>query len=456
MVLKRKRNLKIDSNSVYSVFLLKDLDPDELEDYIENRDTGMEADEEKEIHLQNIIKGSESSIPLPVIEEIDNISRKYYKKIELNKEIEWKEDCKNKYIQTNEDQMIVEFKKEKSKSGIIDQRELNTVDDSKLFKGHSDPDDIKSIKSSSEIGDTLQTDLRDRKHHSEEFKSQIDENVTSSMPGLNSNGEMSFLSIVENSPNSVTQGEDLNNFIPTVNKEIENNLEPNNHLIDTNGSDNSTHNHLKPDTASHNKMYNFHTPKPSKEQNFIPPNFNLSSALAIAGENKSFMSGKCEELIAFCLRRVIIRYEKAGFETYTCFRDRIFHPTFKSRRNEALMIEKINRMGVEFSTLKQLSAFYKEKAINELQIMKQTVKIVQKVANLKLNKKQKKSVSKMLFEGLSRSTHAKSRLNLHSIMNDRDKIQNLRSFKTAADLFVDIKYYDVLMNLVKYKNPEDE
>ena len=81
MVLKRKRNLKIDSNTVYSVFLLKDLDPDELEDYIENRDTGMEADEEKEIHLQNIIKGSENSIPLPVISKINNISRTFYKKL---------------------------------------------------------------------------------------------------------------------------------------------------------------------------------------------------------------------------------------------------------------------------------------------------------------------------------------------------------------------------------------
>jgi hypothetical protein len=300
MVLKRKRNLKVDVTSIYSVFLLKDLDPDELEDYTENRDTGMEADEEKEIHLQNIIKGNEQSIPLPVIREINNRSRECYKKIEQEKrKIRWEKDCSN-------------------------------------------------------------------------------ETIASSNLTINS--------IANN--NTITQ---------------------------------------------------------SPSSNFNPN----PVLLKIAGDNKNILTGKSDQLINYYLRRVLIRYEKQGYETYTCFRDRIFHPTFKSRRNEILMTEKISRLSNELNTLKELLKLNKEKSIENLKLIKITKKIIKKVSVLKLNKKQKKNIKRNLKEGLIKNNRLK--MNVFSIMTDREKIKNIKNYKFNSELILDIKYYEDIMRLVNKK-----
>lgn len=397
MVLKRKRNLKIDANSIYSVFLLKDLDPDELEDYVENRDTGMEADEEKEIHLQNIIKGSGSSIPLPVIIEVNNVGRGFYKKVDLTRKIECERDCENEYIESKED-FSKQGDKENDLSGVNQINEAN-------------------------------------------MPSQVD---------------MSFLSIVPKLPEDKPTDEKVDSDIngaAAFNQEyydIKNTRPtPNNQLLVTNKLESANLNSC----TSPNQLASQMTSPPAKPSQ-IKPDHTTLHLLKKAGENKAFLNGKNEEISNFCLRRVLLRYERSGYESYTCFRDRIFHPTFKSRRNESLMIEKISRMGVEFSTLKQLCQLYKEKCIKDLMLMKKTVEIVKKAASLKFNRKQKKSVSRMLFEGLFKNAQGRPRLNIHMLMTDREKIQNLKSFKSSSELFLDIKYYDNVMGLVKYKKVE--
>lgn len=461
MVLKRKRNLKIDANTVYSVFLLKDLDPDELEDYVENRDTGMEADEEKEIHLQNIIKGSENSIPLPVIQEINNISRNYYKKIELSKEIEWKKDCKNEYIPTEEDKVVLEAKIENNNNTLKEKKLLNSPNNQPKQNGtelqNTSPPKVDNATTSEAYSLVDQDTLSNR--------------IQTSQPVDVNNENMSYLDIVQTPTHQLSPNDNQYSYLPLNNKELESShnqilkkFKANDHSNDLNNSPLSSNNENTDKDYSHvielgksNELCITSDKDNSKLQKLsYPSNLDIPILLSNAGENKSFLMGKNDDFVTFCLRRVLLRYEKSGFETYTCFRDRIFQPTFKSRRNEALMIEKISRMGVEFSTLSQLCKFYREKTLNELAVVKSTFEIVKKAEKLKLDKKQKKIVSKMLFEGLSKGKNANKRLNLHMAMTDRDKIQNLRNFKTSSELFVDIKYYDIFMNLIRRKKLKDE
>ncbi|KAK6089763.1 hypothetical protein P3W45_001265 [Vairimorpha bombi] len=84
---KRKKNLKIDSSEKFEVLDVTDLDINFLEEFtLPPIDSGMEAEEEKEEHLKQVIEHKSGDIPVPVIQEVDgyakkkiNISSKYYK-----------------------------------------------------------------------------------------------------------------------------------------------------------------------------------------------------------------------------------------------------------------------------------------------------------------------------------------------------------------------------------------
>ncbi|EED42427.1 hypothetical protein EBI_25902 [Enterocytozoon bieneusi H348] len=78
MTFKRKRNIKLDVLATYNVLLLETFSKDELEDYEEAKATGMEEDEEKEVHLREVMEDNKKSIPLPVITQIENECKKYY------------------------------------------------------------------------------------------------------------------------------------------------------------------------------------------------------------------------------------------------------------------------------------------------------------------------------------------------------------------------------------------
>ncbi|ORD94176.1 hypothetical protein ECANGB1_1062 [Enterospora canceri] len=98
MTFKRKRNVKLDVLKAYNVFELNTFNEDEIEDYEENKATGMEEDEEKEVHLQQVMKGIGSEIPLPVIKEIRNTGRNKYKQQEIKNFINDQRDVENRFI----------------------------------------------------------------------------------------------------------------------------------------------------------------------------------------------------------------------------------------------------------------------------------------------------------------------------------------------------------------------
>lgn len=342
MVLKRKRNLKIDPLATYSVLLLRDLNIDEIEDYVEVRDTGMEIDEEKEIHLQNIMKGEKKDIPLPVIKTIANTSRACYANKPLKRRIEWTKDCGNLYIEDNND--------------LSEEEKLNI----------------------SEINNLKIKDQQTHPAHSEDA--------------------------------SYLKNDVLNEENNTMNRTG---------IIDT--------------------AY-----------------LNYGKLIKNVGDDKTKQFGKSESLINFCLRRNIIRYEKHGFESYVCFRNRIFHPTFKSRRNEALMIEKIDRMGTELATLKSMCSLIKEKFKLEEESVRTTTEALKVISKIKLNKARRRSLRKLLVEGPSKISHTATPVSLHSLMLNREKIMAINSIKVSSELYLDIKYYNEVMGVIKASVQEDQ
>lgn len=84
---KRKKNLKIDSTEKIEILDIKDLDVTLLEEFtLPPIDSGMEAEEEKEEHLKQVIEHKSGDIPIPNIKEVDGyvkksiiIDKKYYK-----------------------------------------------------------------------------------------------------------------------------------------------------------------------------------------------------------------------------------------------------------------------------------------------------------------------------------------------------------------------------------------
>ncbi|KAM0672122.1 hypothetical protein OCOL_000776 [Ordospora colligata] len=106
MVYKRKRNVKIDNSKSYVIYKPGSTDSLFLEEYIPLAlDTGMEADEEKEVHLKSIIEEGKGDIPIPVIVDVDNPARKEYGKyIVPKKYVEWFGDASNEYFVNDNDE----------------------------------------------------------------------------------------------------------------------------------------------------------------------------------------------------------------------------------------------------------------------------------------------------------------------------------------------------------------
>lgn len=105
---KRKRNVKISNDVNHKVIKQEELNIAQLDDYVPpSLDTGMEAEEEKEIHLKNIIEVGKGDIPLPVIITVDNPARQIYGSFKQKKKyMFFNEDAKNKYILDEEDKKL--------------------------------------------------------------------------------------------------------------------------------------------------------------------------------------------------------------------------------------------------------------------------------------------------------------------------------------------------------------
>jgi hypothetical protein len=110
MAYKRKRNVKVENDVSYRVVEQEELDESQLEDYIPpSIDTGMEADEEKEVHLRKIIEAGAGDIPIPVIAEVENPARELYSKFRpKSRYINWMEDARNEYLLDSEDERLCE------------------------------------------------------------------------------------------------------------------------------------------------------------------------------------------------------------------------------------------------------------------------------------------------------------------------------------------------------------
>ncbi|AFN83203.1 hypothetical protein EROM_061110 [Encephalitozoon romaleae SJ-2008] len=108
MAYKRKRNVKIDNSQPYSIYKPGVSEASSLEEYIPpSLDTGMEADEEKELHLKKIMEGEKGSIPIPVIVEVYNPAREAYGRYTPRRRyVEWSGDAENKYLLSDEDKKI--------------------------------------------------------------------------------------------------------------------------------------------------------------------------------------------------------------------------------------------------------------------------------------------------------------------------------------------------------------
>ncbi|KAM0680950.1 hypothetical protein GINT2_000732 [Glugoides intestinalis] len=369
----------MDPMSNYSVYLLRDLDQDDIEDYIENRDTGMEAEEEKEIHLQDIIKGTGKDIPLPVIVEVKNSSRSLFDKKELGKKITWEKDCDNEYIENKQD-LEIEKQLLSNTKDIVQKVNLsgNANADKSSFIPVEPLSDYNNLRdATAKVKSSPRQEMNDCVIKTVEDAGRMEENANTKHP----------VHHMQKAPSSLYE---------TDNKAI-----------------------------------------------------CFKDVIKNIGNNKSLFLFKNEAITNFCLKKTLIRYEKAGFEAYTCFRDRIFNPTFKSRRNEALMYEKINRMGIEFNTLKALCGLYREKCNKEYDVYKKTFKIVKKLSKSSFSKKKKRSLVKLFFSPVHTDSASRKRLNIHDLMTDRQKIVNLKNIKSSNELYIDIKYYNEILNIME-------
>ncbi|KAF9765035.1 Enhancer of polycomb-like protein 1 [Nosema granulosis] len=104
MVPKRKRNVKINTTENYPVVDIEKLDLSHLEEFtLPPIDTGMEAEEEKEIHLKNIIDSGRGNIPIPVIKKMENPAKILYKNDGTNSLNSCRKDVTNQYYMDTRD-----------------------------------------------------------------------------------------------------------------------------------------------------------------------------------------------------------------------------------------------------------------------------------------------------------------------------------------------------------------
>jgi len=373
MMLKRKRNLKIEVTAIYSVFLLRDLGQDEIEDYVENRDTGMEAEEEKELPLQNVIKGTVSNIPIPVIVERENPCRSFFGPKELKRRIFWEKDCPNEYVEDRSEEEAKVWSRlvdSMGKTGTLSTESSSFIP-------------IESVGIfNSRISDTVPVGLQPPR--------VLDPHI------------------------KVTERE--GGSVPLQTR----------HTMPTG-------------------LYKMDIRRPE-----------LKDVIKRIGNDRNAFPIKDEYTAEFCLRRTLVRYEREGFEAYTCFRDRIFTPTFKSRRNEALMFEKINRMGMEFSTLRRMCEMYKERCMLENRMYSQTMRILKRLNGARISKRKKRMLVKMMYRFPEKGPASEMRVNVYDIMTDRQKMVNIRNMKSTNELYLDIKYYNEVMCLIRLDEGEEQ
>lgn len=337
---KRKRNLKIDNSAQYAVHFIKDLNDEYLENYIEVCDSGMEADEEKESQLQNIIRQKDRSIPLPVIKTINNEARKMYGYKCLKKRIKWHSDCLNEYI---EDYHAIEAL-------------INSEND-----GETNCGDELSVKKTKGVVKYEMLEKNDVFSKTVKYCDKL------------------YIRI---------------NDIELL-KNMFNNLENNNVIL-----------------PSDNPIYR-----------------------------------------SFVYERILRRFEKSDNEPYVCFRKRIFHPTFKSRRNESVVLEKLERMKGEFLLLKNLCLTLEEKCNKEYEYLKITRKLL-KACNFKdLTRKQRRFYRKRMAGDLQENLTFGSNFNLFSLMFDRNKIEMLKNANNVlSEPFIDSKHAKSMLELVNFTN----
>ncbi|KAI5169474.1 hypothetical protein PAEPH01_0746 [Pancytospora epiphaga] len=355
MGLKRKRNLKVDLITKYNVFILSELHSEYLEDYIEARDTGMEADEEKEIQLQKIIQENGGNIPLPVIAQVENPVRKFYGPVSTKERIRWSNDVPNECIE--------------------DQGEIRKIDE--LF----------SLSGQACVGTAPEIEGGER----------VDSTEPENMAVYQEQGiNIKKVASADSTPQST--GQSLNDI--TIEEEDIDGL-----IAVNNASE------------------------------------NIRNAFLLFGDSSTAISNRNERLIEYILHKVIIRYERVGYEAYTCFRRRIFHPTFKSRRNEAIMLEKLERMSAEFYALEDLCSMLLEKTELESKYLRQTNRLVKAYHDVDMPKKFKRKYRKRILGIVEASAPSRLSLNVHATMTNRDKIAYLRNIKPGTDLPLDVNYH---------------
>lgn len=339
MGLKRKRNLKIDNTARYAVYFLKEINNDYLEDYVEVHDSGMEADEEKESQLQKIIQNKDGSIPLPIIKQIENAARNLYGGINMEKEIKWRNDCKNEYIEKYEEMKIM----------------VEETEDGKK-RGNEEPVEKK-------MKNTVKYEVIKKEEILEVAKKE----------------------------------EDGNSCIKIKDVEL------------------------------------------------------IKKIIERLEEGKNVGKNDHPGIVGYVKNRMLRRFEDGENETYVCFRKRMFHPTFKSRRNESVMIEKLERMQGEFFLLKNLCELLDEKCKMEYKYIKETNKILKVYNSKELTRKDKIMYRRRMAGLFSREMLPCANLNIFSMMVDRSKIEMFKNIKRVPELYIDAKYANNIYNLINYR-----
>lgn len=134
MIIKRKRNAKLENDVAYQVLNEYEIEMSYLEEYKPPTiTTGMEIEEEKEHHLKSIIVQGTGKIPIPVVKKSKKLDLKEWKRPASN--IHWTEDCENKILIDQDDKKFIKYHNLTEKDFF----ELLEVKD---FKSYQEKNDI--------------------------------------------------------------------------------------------------------------------------------------------------------------------------------------------------------------------------------------------------------------------------------------------------------------------------
>ncbi|OQS54256.1 hypothetical protein EHP00_925 [Ecytonucleospora hepatopenaei] len=312
MSFKRKRNIKFDPLNTYNVFFLDTFDTEEIEDYVETKATGMEEDEEKEIQLQNVIRGKDKEIPLPVFSKIER-KCKYMHQV-LKNFINIQKDVENKYILSKEDK-----------------KELNQI---------------------------------------KKYKEQVN----------------------------------LGSF-----------------KIKTNGG-----------------LVLIYECDAQKTLECVPPEqltnaYDFETAVKTFGEDVKYCNSvKNNQFVDFVLRKTLIRYEKKGFEAYTCFKPRIIMPKMKSRKNEQQTIEKLQRMYNEFLYIEKSCEIQKSIIEKEQEVLSDKFYLIENYGE-KFNSSIRRKLN-----------YKKEKTDVNDLFYVRKKIKKeIESINLLSDQFFDNNFVEI-------------